>query len=1196
MDTTDNTVTVSSAVTSLTNGKRVITYDPEVLTFASLNGSTEERGSGTLALDTNVLYTYAVDPEAGTVTIAFASKTAASGALPDIILNYAEEGSVLTAGQTETTVNTQTLEENASLTPQEAEDHEAVLGYTVSAHVDGGLGTTTADTPLSVEKDYVFSVVATLESGHELDHVTLNGTRLTEGVTAENQRVTATFTVSQDSEIIFYAAGSDTPKVSVSVTKHWEDEEDQDGIRPDSIRVQLYGNGFEVGEPVVLSPDNAWCMTWTDLPAFDNETAIQYTVEELGTVPGYTASLSGTASTGFVLTNTHSVYTTNVTVQKNWSDHENASGVRPSSVTVCLDADNADTGKTLVLTAAGNWTGAFNGLPKRENGRDIQYTIREEQTAGYTSAVTQGIATTFVVTNTINRHTLTFKDGDQVLKESTLDYGETVTAPEDPQKPFHVFAGWDREVPQTMPDEDLTIYATWNAVEGYYLVGDLNEWQVREEYQFAENPQNAGEYYLAANLSVGTEIKVAYASGGVIQGWYPGTEHNYNGKTDNYTVDTDHSGAVTIYFRPAGNSDSYWQPFGGYFYIEKDHEVNVQVAEGSGDAYVIRNGNHETTFTAPRLMTIEVVASAGTHYELDRVELWKKYGNDGPELERVLDGVSFVMGDYDVIVKVYFKYAAHDLVGTEAKDPTCTEPGNEAYWTCTICGKFFSDAEGKTEIEEGSWVIEAMGHDWDLPIYTWTSDNKKVTASRTCYNDPRHEERETVSATYTLIKEATCEETGEGRWTSEAFENEAFTVQTKKVTIKALGHDLVKTDAKDPTCTEAGNTAYWTCSRCGKFFSDAEGKTEITEGSWVIPAMGHDWDAPEYTWSKDYKTVTATRVCYTDRSHKETETVSANFSVTKAATCDQAGEGLWTSDTFQNQAFKVQTKKVTIQALGHDWDTPVITWEGFESAEATRTCKRDASHTETVDLEITSEVTKEAAAWEDGVRTYTASGTFTDGTPVRDTKTEAIPAYGWKWTRLKGTNRYGTMATITKEAYPEEEAQKCTTLIVATGESFPDALAGSALAGVYGCPVILTKSAALSPQAESEIRRLMSEEGCTVLILGGDGAVSPEVEEAIKAIDEHIVVERVKGSNRDRTAITVYEKAFKDENGKSVSDTVIITTGYNYADALSISPYAYAAKTPVLLARKDGSLSDEVKTLLTEAGFEKALIVGGNGA
>ncbi|MBP5294519.1 MAG: cell wall-binding repeat-containing protein, partial [Lachnospiraceae bacterium] len=485
---------------------------------------------------------------------------------------------------------------------------------------------------------------------------------------------------------------------------------------------------------------------------------------------------------------------------------------------------------------------------------------------------------------------------------------------------------------------------------------------------------------------------------------------------------------------------------------------------------------------------------------------------------------------------------------------------------------------------------------WNDPFYTWSADNKKVTGHRICYNDPTHEETETVSASYSEKKAPTCEDAGEGLWTSEEFENPAFPVQKKKVTIPALGHDLVKTEAKKETCTEPGNTAYWTCTRCGKYFSDAEGKTEIEEGSWVIPATGHDWDSPEYTWSADNKTVTASRVCYTDRSHKETETVSANFSVTKAATCEETGEGLWTSDAFQNEAFKVQKKKVTIAALGHDWDAPVFTWEGYESAKASRTCKRDDSHTETVDCEITSEVTREETAWEEGVRTYTAAGTFQDGTVVTDTKTEAIPAYGWKWTRLSEKNRYGTMATIIDEAYPEEEAGKCTTLIVATGESFPDALAGSALAGVYGCPVILTKTATLSPQAESEIRRLMDPEGCTVLILGGDAAVTPDVEEAIKAIDEHIIVERVMGTNRDKTAIAVYEKAFKDENGKSTSDTVIIATGFNYADALSISPYAYAAKAPILLAKKDGSLSSEVKELLEGSGIKKALIVGGTNA
>ena len=114
---------------------------------------------------------------------------------------------------------------------------------------------------------------------------------------------------------------------------------------------------------------------------------------------------------------------------------------------------------------------------------------------------------------------------------------------------------------------------------------------------------------------------------------------------------------------------------------------------------------------------------------------------------------------------------------------------------------------------------------------------------------------------------------------------------------------------------------------------------------------------------------------------------------------------MWTSAEFENKAFTVQTKEVQIPATGHDWNTPVITWEGYESATATRTCKNDETHTETVDCTITDEVTEEATATTDGVRTYTATGTFKDGTVATDTKTEVIPAYGWTWTRLAGSDR-----------------------------------------------------------------------------------------------------------------------------------------------------------------------------------------------
>ncbi len=51
-----------------------------------------------------------------------------------------------------------------------------------------------------------------------------------------------------------------------------------------------------------------------------------------------------------------------------------------------------------------------------------------------------------------------------------------------------------------------------------------------------------------------------------------------------------------------------------------------------------------------------------------------------------------------------------NMVHTPKKDATCTADGNEEYWTCGTCGKIFSDAEGKTEIELSATVIPATGH------------------------------------------------------------------------------------------------------------------------------------------------------------------------------------------------------------------------------------------------------------------------------------------------------------------------------------------------------------------------------------------------------------------------------------------------------------------------------------------------------
>lgn len=132
------------------------------------------------------------------------------------------------------------------------------------------------------------------------------------------------------------------------------------------------------------------------------------------------------------------------------------------------------------------------------------------------------------------------------------------------------------------------------------------------------------------------------------------------------------------------------------------------------------------------------------------------------------------------------------------------------------------------------------------------------------------------------------------------------------------GHQLTqKTEAKDPTCTEPGNKEYWTCERCGKHFSDENGMTEITDVT--IPATGHTWGEPVYTWNEDNTTCTATRTCNNDETHIATATATVTSEQTKAPTCTEMGETTYTA-TFSVDWAEKQTKTVMdIPATGHHY-------------------------------------------------------------------------------------------------------------------------------------------------------------------------------------------------------------------------------------------------------------------------------------
>lgn len=118
----------------------------------------------------------------------------------------------------------------------------------------------------------------------------------------------------------------------------------------------------------------------------------------------------------------------------------------------------------------------------------------------------------------------------------------------------------------------------------------------------------------------------------------------------------------------------------------------------------------------------------------------------------------------------------------------------------------------------------------------------------------------------------------------------------------------------------------------------------------------HTWGTPTYTWSDDYSTCTAIRVCAEDSTHKEEETANSVYTET-APTCEDNGEGKYTV-AFTNEAFESQSKTITLEAIGHSWGEPTYTWASdYSTCTAERVCLNDATHIESETVDSISEET-----------------------------------------------------------------------------------------------------------------------------------------------------------------------------------------------------------------------------------------------
>ena len=274
--------------------------------------------------------------------------------------------------------------------------------------------------------------------------------------------------------------------VSKTVQKNWDDNGDQDGIRPDQLTATLTSSEKMTPVTVTLNAANNWTATVEDLPRFKEDTRdeITYTWAEGATDSNY--SYDGTTTDGdiTVITNKHVPETIDVSVEKIWIDADDQDGIRPEGETtlrVTLLADG-ETIRNVLLSEANGWKASISGLPKYEKGKEISYTWEEKNpptgytlTGNATRKVEGGQLTTLENTHTVATTSATIvknwedaENQDGIRPESisvTLSNGTAVT--------LNAENNW-RATVENLPkyENGKEIVYTWKettAAEGYEL-------------------------------------------------------------------------------------------------------------------------------------------------------------------------------------------------------------------------------------------------------------------------------------------------------------------------------------------------------------------------------------------------------------------------------------------------------------------------------------------------------------------------------------------------------------------------------------------------------------------------------------------------------------------------------------------------------------------------------------------------------
>lgn len=193
-------------------------------------------------------------------------------------------------------------------------------------------------------------------------------------------------------------------------------------------------------------------------------------------------------------------------------------------------------------------------------------------------------------------------------------------------------------------------------------------------------------------------------------------------------------------------------------------------------------------------------------------------------------------------------------------------------------------------------------------------------------------------------------------------------------------------------------------------------------------------------------------------------------------------------------------------------------------------------------------------------------------------RTSTVLAQDTSAIRVFGSNRYSTSVAISQKGW-----STATTVIIASGLDFPDALSASTLCKSKDAPILLTNNNALSTDTIAEIQRLKATEA---IIVGGTSVISINIENQLKTLG--VTTARVGGVDR-------YDTSKQAAKLSTLTNGVIIAAGTDFPDALSIASVAGIKSMPILLSPKK-SLDSNITELIVGKSIPISYIVGGTGA